>query len=139
MNESDSFEQKKTDGISEQVDALKGFLDEQGLAGGSSSAADGGGDTDGKPSAPPDRTDDASFDSAVSAIESRWTAHSGEAPEHEPVRVHHAEAEGETGGRDGHGADDGWKPVTAPDGEELDERGGSSDGSESGQDAGSMS
>lgn len=139
MNESDSFEQEKTDGISEQVDALKGFLDEQGLTGDGSSVAGGGADEDGKPGARPDQSEDASFDRAVSAVEGRWTTHGGEAPEHEPVAVDGVESSSDAGARDSRGAEGGWEPVTAPDGEELDVRGGSSDGSESGQDAGSMS
>lgn len=142
MSESDSFEQGSTDGISEQVDALKGFLDEKGLAGGSAPATDSGGegaaDRGGS-----SNEQEASFESAVSAVESRWTSHGGEAPEHEPVAVHDTPDGSRSGdggsGVAGEGAEGGWHPVIAPDGEELDESGGSSDGSESGQDGGSMS
>lgn len=73
----------------------------------------------------PEQSGEASFDRAMSAVESRWTSHAGEAPEHEPVAVA--------------GGDGGWEPVVVPDGEEVDEGGGVSDGSEPGQDAGSMS
>ena len=139
MCESDSFEQESTDGISEQVDALKSFIDEKGLAGGITPSADGDGEGAGDRGASSDEREDATLDSAVSAVESRWTSHSGEAPEHAPVAVHVADRSGAPRPSDDPSTDDGWQPVTAPDGEELDESGGSSDGSESGQDAGSMS
>ncbi|WP_295702322.1 hypothetical protein [Lapillicoccus sp.] len=104
MSESDSVEQESKHHVSEPVD-----LPEQVDV--------------------PEQSGDASFDRAVSAVESRWTSHGGEAPEHEPVVVR----------EHGDDPDGDWKPAAVPDGEDADQGGGVSDGSESGQDAGSMS
>ena len=139
MSESDSFEQEATEGISEQVDALKGFLEEKGLAGGSPTATGGDGrGEDGGRGTSSRHPEDASFARAESAVESHWTSHGGDAPEHAPVAAHDREAADHAASA-GRTTDGGWTPVIAPDGEAMDASGGSSDGSESGQDGGSMS
>lgn len=79
--------------------------------------------------------DDTETGSSPAASPGAWTSHGNDAPTHQPVRTGNGAIPANDGMAESEGHDGG--PVVAPDGEVIEMDGGSSDGGESGQDAGS--